>query len=298
MSCALVTSTDLEKDLDDAKEVTRGVDAPSTKMADQPAMVCGHSTPRDEGRSPPARYGSPCTRGRGTRPARALSPCPMIGKEHRSVISTCPTTGIPTLRKVTIWHQHVVPLSSSDDDLSLVKHEAWVDLNPSYVRIRYTQDLAVVSDSPRPSPPPYIVSGQRVVVGCGKVFIFNPEYKGKDRTESATLNLTPRVQRCRLPPRISGPPRTMEFSGDDIEEEKEDLSNELMASLKWKINTLEEQVAELYLAVYDQQEDCGLLRKATTSKLKRFAKSLGDPSLYNAPSPSGNLEKFGNNLGH
>jgi hypothetical protein len=33
MSCALVTSTDLEKDLDAAKEVTDGAGAPSTKMA-------------------------------------------------------------------------------------------------------------------------------------------------------------------------------------------------------------------------------------------------------------------------
>jgi hypothetical protein len=41
----------------------------------------------------------------------------------------------------------------------------------------------------------------------------------------------------------------------------------------------------LHLAVYDQQDDFGVLRKATTSKLKHFANALGDPSLYNAPSP-------------
>jgi hypothetical protein len=34
-------------------------------------------------------------------------------------------------------------------------------------------------------------------------------------------------------------------------EEQEELSNELMASLKQKITVLEEQVAELHLAVYD-----------------------------------------------
>jgi hypothetical protein len=77
----------------------------------------------------------------------------------------------------------------------------------------------------------------------------------------------------------------MEFSNDDVEEEKEELSNDLMASLKQKITGLEEQVAGLHLAVYDQQDDFGVLRKATTSKLKRFAKALGDPLLYNAPSP-------------
>jgi predicted nucleic acid-binding Zn-ribbon protein len=77
----------------------------------------------------------------------------------------------------------------------------------------------------------------------------------------------------------------MEFTDDDVEEEKEELSDELMASLKHKITALEEQVSELHLAVYDQHDDFGVLRKATTSKLKRFAKALGDPTLYNAPSP-------------
>jgi hypothetical protein len=77
----------------------------------------------------------------------------------------------------------------------------------------------------------------------------------------------------------------IEFTDDDMEEEKEELSNKLVASLKQKITALEEQVTELYLAVYNQQDDFGVLRKATTNKLKRFAKALGDPSLYNALSP-------------
>jgi predicted nucleic acid-binding Zn-ribbon protein len=77
----------------------------------------------------------------------------------------------------------------------------------------------------------------------------------------------------------------MEFCDDDIEEEKEELSSELVASLKQKITALEDQVAELHLAVYDQQDNFGVLRKATTSKLKRLAKAFGDLSLYNAPSP-------------
>jgi hypothetical protein len=78
----------------------------------------------------------------------------------------------------------------------------------------------------------------------------------------------------------------MEFTNDDIEEEeKEELSNELVASLKQKITTLEEWVTELHLAVYDQQDDFGVLHKDNMGKLKLFAKALGDPSLYNAPSP-------------
>jgi polyhydroxyalkanoate synthesis regulator phasin len=43
----------------------------------------------------------------------------------------------------------------------------------------------------------------------------------------------------------------MEFIDNDMEEEKEELSNKLMASLKQKITALEEQVTELHVAVYD-----------------------------------------------
>jgi hypothetical protein len=219
-------------------------------------------------------------------PAHALSPRPMIRNEHRSVTPTCPTTGILTLRKVTIRRQLVVPSSSSDDDLTLVKHDARVDLNPGGARICYTQEPALMSNSPPPSRPRYIVSGQRVGVGRGKVLIPIPEYKGKGRTESASSNLTPRVQQRRPPPKIHDLPKMMEFTDDDMgeEKEKEELSDKLVASLKQKITALEEQLAELHLVVYDQQDDFGMLRKATTIKLKRFTKALGDPSLYNAPS--------------
>jgi hypothetical protein len=107
---------------------------------------------------------------------------------------THPTMGILTLRKVTIQHQLVVPLSSSSDDLPLVMHDAQVDLNPGGVRIYYTQEPALVSDSPPSSLLPYIVSGQWVGVGRDKVLIPNLEYKGKGRTESASSNPTLRMQ--------------------------------------------------------------------------------------------------------
>jgi hypothetical protein len=117
------------------------------------------------------------------------------------------------------------------------------------------------------------------------VSIPSPDYKGKGRTEAALSNPTPRVQRRPPPPKFRGPPGMMEFTDDDMELEKEEFSNGLMASLKLKITALEEQVAELHLAVYDQQDDFGVLCKATTSKVKHFAMALFDPSLYNAPSP-------------
>jgi hypothetical protein len=69
-------------------------------------------------------------------------------------------------------------------------------------------------------------------VGRGKVLIPNPKYKGKGRTELASSNPTPRVQRRPPPPKIHGPPRTMEFINDNMEEEKEELSDKLVASLK------------------------------------------------------------------
>jgi hypothetical protein len=58
--------------------------------------------------------------------SRALSPCPMIGKEHRSITPKRPTMEILTPRKVTIRRQLVVPPSYSDNDLSLVMHDARV----------------------------------------------------------------------------------------------------------------------------------------------------------------------------
>jgi hypothetical protein len=165
MLCVLVTLTDLQKDLNAAKEVTGGADTPSAKMFDRAAnspgrsaMVCGQSAPHDEGRSPPACQGSPCTQVRGMRLTHALSPRPMFGKEHRLDMPTRPTTGILTLSKVAIRRQLVVPSSSSNDDLPLVKHDAQVDLNPGSARIRYPQEPALVSNSPLLSLPPYIVS--------------------------------------------------------------------------------------------------------------------------------------------
>jgi hypothetical protein len=63
----------------------------------------------------------------------------MIRKEYRSVMPTHPTMGILTPKKVIVLCQLVVSLSSCKGDLSLVKHDPRVDLNPDGARIRYTQ---------------------------------------------------------------------------------------------------------------------------------------------------------------
>jgi hypothetical protein len=60
----------------------------------------------------------------------------------------------------------------------------------------------------------------------------------------------------------------MEFTDENMEEQKEELFDKLVASLMQKTTALEEQVVELHLVVYDQQDNFGVLCKATTSKLK------------------------------
>jgi hypothetical protein len=124
-------------------------------------VFSGQSVSRDEGRSPPAHQGSPVPEVMEcARLVLCPTPCLMIGKEHLSIMLTCPTTGILTPRKVTIRRQLVVPSSSSDDDLPPVKHDARIDLNPGGVRIHYTQEHALMSNSPLSCPLLYIVLGQ------------------------------------------------------------------------------------------------------------------------------------------
>jgi hypothetical protein len=71
------------------------------------------------------------------RPVCALSPHPTIGRSTDWSRLHVPLRG-PHSEKVIVRCQLVVPSSSSDDYLPLVKHDARVDLTPSGKRIRYT----------------------------------------------------------------------------------------------------------------------------------------------------------------
>jgi hypothetical protein len=62
------------------------------------------------------------------------------------------------------------------------------------VRICYTQEPTLMSDSPPSSLLPYIVSRKQVGARYVKVLIPNPTYKGKGRAVLALSNPTPRVQ--------------------------------------------------------------------------------------------------------
>jgi hypothetical protein len=116
--------------------------------------------PLEVGHPSPARQSSPAAQGRGSRLVQALSPHQTIRKEHHWVMPTCPSTGVLTPKKITIRHKLVVPSSSNDDDLPLVRHNTRVDLNSDGMRICYTQEPALVLDTPLQGLPPYIVSGQ------------------------------------------------------------------------------------------------------------------------------------------
>jgi hypothetical protein len=144
----------------------------------------------------------------------------MIGKEPLLVTPTCPMMGVLTPRKVTIQRNLVVNSSSNDDDLPLVRHDGRVHLNPGSVKIHHIQEPALLAESPLHSPPANI--------------------------ESILSNPAPRMER-QHPPKIHCPLGTMEFNNGNIEEEREEPSGELVATLKQKIVAYEYQVTELHL---------------------------------------------------
>jgi hypothetical protein len=85
-SCALVTSTDLEKALDVVKDIIGGVGAPSVimggrpaKSPGRPAAVGGRLTPLEVGQPSPAHQSSPTAQGRGSHPVW----CPFPSSDDR-----------------------------------------------------------------------------------------------------------------------------------------------------------------------------------------------------------------------
>jgi hypothetical protein len=199
MSCTLAAYGDLDKALDVTKGVTGGVGTLLANMGGRPAMSFGRPAPLEVGRLSLVREALPGAHGHALRPTRVLSPHPTIRKGHQSVKPMDPTTGLLTPRKVTIWYNLVVHSDGDGNDHPLVWHNAWVDLNPGGARIRYTQELALLVESPLSSPLPYIIMGQQMGVGCGKVFILNPDYTKKGHTKSISSNLAPRMlRRCPL----------------------------------------------------------------------------------------------------
>jgi hypothetical protein len=137
------------------EEVIGGAGTSSVMMAGwpakspgRPATVGGRLTHFKVCQPSVVHQSFPAVQDRSSRPVCVLSPSTTIGKEHCSVMPTRPSMGVLTLKKITIRCQLVVPSSSSDNNLPLVRYDARVNLNSGSARIHYTQEPALMSDSP------------------------------------------------------------------------------------------------------------------------------------------------------
>ena len=94
------------------------------------------------------------------------------------------------------------------------------------------------------------------------------------------------MRRFRSPPPIRGPPEVYAYSdSDDEEEEKSDITAlyEQLATLKLRLNNMDERVAESEIDRMDLDDKVDTLRKAVCSKIKHLAKATGNEELYRAP---------------
>ena len=97
------------------------------------------------------------------------------------------------------------------------------------------------------------------------------------------------------PPPICGPPEihaytdTEDEDEDDEEEEEEptDIAalRAQLASLRLRLNNMDERVAETEIDRMELGDRVDTLRKAVCSKIKRLAKATGNEDLYKSPNP-------------
>ena len=137
-----------------------------------------------------------------------------------------------------------------------------------------------------PSPPRYRVTGAKV--GRGKVL--TPPL---DR--SGVISPPDTVRHHIKPPPIRGPPEihaytdTEDEDEDDEEEEEEptDIAalRAQLASLRLRLNNVDERVAETEIDRMDLGDRVDNLHKAVCSKIKRLAKATGNEDLYQSPDP-------------
>jgi len=103
------------------------------------------------------------------------------------------------------------------------------------------------------------------------------------------------VRRHIKPPPIRGPPEihaytdTEDEDEDDEEEEEEptDIAalRAQLASLRLRLNNMDERVAETEIDRMDLGDRVDNLHKAVCSKIKRLAKATGNEDLYRSPDP-------------
>ena len=109
-----------------------------------------------------------------------------------------------------------------------------------------------------------------------------------DERESIDSN-SGSVRRFISPPPIWGPPEIHAYtdSEEEEEEEKDDIAklHEQLATLKLRLNNMDEWVAESEIDRMDLDNKMDTLRKAVCSKIKRLAKATANEELYRAPGP-------------
>jgi len=103
------------------------------------------------------------------------------------------------------------------------------------------------------------------------------------------------VRRHIKPLPIRGPPEIhvytdMEDEDEDDEEQEQEPTDIAalrahLASLRLRLNNMDERVAEIEIDRMELGDRVDTLRKAVCSKLKRLAKATGNEDLYRSPDP-------------
>jgi hypothetical protein len=117
-------------------------------------------------------------------------------------------------------------------------------------------------------------------VAIGKV-LSPPLHRG----EREFIDYTPgSVWRTHSLPSIHGPPDIWAYTDNSEEEEEEgDEMKEMreqLATLKLRLNNMDEHVAESEIERMDLDDKVDTSRKAVCSKIKRRAKATGNEDLY------------------
>jgi predicted nuclease with TOPRIM domain len=122
-------------------------------------------------------------------------------------------------------------------------------------------------------------------VGIGKV-LSPPLDRGVRESINSTLGL---VRRTHSLPPIRGPLEIWAYT--DSSEEEEEEGNEIkelreqLATLKLKLNNMDERVAESEIECMDLDDKVDTLCKAVCSKIKRLVKAIGNEDPYRVPDP-------------
>jgi predicted RNase H-like nuclease (RuvC/YqgF family) len=112
---------------------------------------------------------------------------------------------------------------------------------------------------------------------------------------SGVISLPDTVRRHIKPPPIRGPPEIHAYTDTEDEDEDDEEEDEeptdiaalraQLASLRLRLNNMDEQVAETEIDRMELGDRVDTLRKAVCSKIKRLAKATRNEDLYRSLDP-------------